>query len=64
MSIGPVPPLDFKVDRVANELTGSQSFGVAICYLDWNLVDEENDVSLFSREWISEIGGASFTGSA
>lgn len=64
MSIGPVPPLDFKVDRVANELTGSQSFGVAICYLDWNLVDEENDVSLFSREWISEIGGASFTCSA
>jgi hypothetical protein len=64
MSIGSVPPINFKADRVANELTDSQSFGVAICYLDWSLIDKVEDVSLFSKEWISEVGGASFTGRA
>lgn len=64
MSIGSVPPIDLKVDRVANDLTSSQSFGLVICYLDWNLIDKVEDISPFSKEWINEIGGASFTGNA
>ena len=60
VSIGPVPKLDERLIKIAEELNKSKSFGMVVCYLDWSLIDNRHEASVFSQSWVKENGGVPF----
>jgi molecular chaperone HtpG len=52
LSYGQVKKLDANMDKIANELTDSNSLGFILHYLDWKEANSTADPSIFYKSWM------------